>query len=95
MKSCALYTRPVFNRRSTIERKLDKVLKNQVEMRQDIGQLKMDTAVNKALVLVRSLGLLFTAYARRCISDDSIIRNVRSSTHRTSEIGRISCSELM
>lgn len=78
----ALYTHPAFNRqpnrqpnrqsnrRSKVERKLDKVLQNQDKMQEDIGQLKMDMAVNKALVLVNLtpaaslvLGVLYFVYS--------------------------------
>ncbi|GLC67528.1 hypothetical protein PLESTF_000567300 [Pleodorina starrii] len=66
VRAGALYRHPAWNHPSIMERKLDKLLKNQAEMlknqaemlknqaemQKSIAQLTTDTAVNKALVAV-------------------------------------------
>ncbi|GLC38297.1 hypothetical protein PLESTM_000708900 [Pleodorina starrii] len=69
VRAGALYRHPAWNHPSIMERKLDKLLKNQAEMQKSIAQLTTDTAVNKALVAVNLtpaaslvLGVLYFVY---------------------------------
>ncbi|KAG2432163.1 hypothetical protein HXX76_009085 [Chlamydomonas incerta] len=75
VRAAALYTRPARHRRSVLERKLDQVLTNQAELQKDISQLKQDTAVSKALVVVNLtpvaslvLGVLYFMYTNFKVS---------------------------